>query len=261
MKFGRYGIECVFVLFLLMGAAKATAAQAPAASPPQAPSRAALGPEELDRRKKLLSSRVAEIYKLFQIPSWRKAEAYLTEDSRDIFYEQPKGPVLDFTIKDLEVAPDGMSAQASVEIKFVLAQFPTPLTMLRKTRWVYEQDNWFMKLERVPNHPLAPFLLQRTPDKNAVLRFPKLEQEISRGTREYVFPFENAGKETLSVRALPDDCGCMEASLDKESYAPGEKGELRVKMRIEEKAQAHEFYVRVYAIPGNHWTVVRLRLP
>lgn len=247
-----------FVLCLVCGVEGGARQASPQASSATAP----LSPAEAARRKELLHSRVTEIYKLFQIPAWRKAEAYLTEDSKDIYYEMPKGAILDFSVKNIAVQPDGVAAVASVEIKFNVARFPTPFPLLQKTRWVWEGDNWFLKLERVPNHPLAPFMLNQPPAayKNAILRFEKMEQEISRGNHEYVFSFQNAGKEPLSLQTFVDDCACMEARLDKQTYAPGEAGRLRVNMRIEADARPRDYTVRVYGTPGGHWVLVKLAL-
>jgi len=250
-------------LSLLLGVAGAAPQQPPAPPPSQAGSQTAVSAGELTKRRELLSSRVTELYELYRIPSWRRAEAYVTEESRDIFYELPKGPILGFTVKKLEVQPDAKRAQAFVEIKFVMAGFPEPMFLLQKTQWVYEHDNWFMKLERPPQNPLAPLLAGQPASafKDAVLRFQELEQEVAPGKREYVFPFQNFSKETLTVKALADECNCMEVTLSKQSYAPGERGEVRVKIDIGEKAKRREFYIQLLANPGGHWIALKLRGP
>jgi hypothetical protein len=69
-----------------------------------------------------------------------------------------------------------------------------------------------------------------------------------------------AGQEVLTVRAGADPCQCMEVSLDKEKYAPGEWGQLRIKTKIGADIEARELRVQVLGEPGPQWVFLTLRL-
>src|ERR1700677_1861071 len=40
------------------------------------------------------------------------------------------------------------------------------------------------------------------------------------------FPFTNIGKKTVKIKEVKTSCGCTTATLDKDTYAPGEKGKI-----------------------------------
>lgn len=44
---------------------------------------------------------------------------------------------------------------------------------------------------------------------------------------EAVFRFRNAGESPVTIRRLNSSCGCTVPELDKDTYAPGESGEIR----------------------------------
>ena len=69
-----------------------------------------------------------------------------------------------------------------------------------------------------------------------------------------------AGQEILTVRAGADPCQCMDVSLDKEKYAPGEWGQLRIKTKIGADIEARELRVQVLGEPGPQWVFLSLRL-
>lgn len=260
-RFAILLLVCLLVFPILLAAGLQSAAGD--RPPQQAPARPAVSAEELARRKALLSARVTELYELYRIPSWRKAEAYFTEESKDVFYETHKGAIIDFTVKDLQINKDGAVAIAVVDIKFRLGQFPDLMVMPQKSRWLWERDNWYQKLERAAQNPLAPFLASQpaSAQTTAMVRFEKNQAEIARGPQKYTFRFQNTGKETISLRPIPHDCLCMELSTDKEKYAPDEWGEVRVETDIDLEAKGQEYVVQVMMLPGPQWAVIRLRLP
>lgn len=46
------------------------------------------------------------------------------------------------------------------------------------------------------------------------------------------FPFANAGKQPVKIKSVETSCGCTTASMDKEIYAPGEKGKITATFEI-----------------------------
>jgi len=184
----------------------------------------------------------------------------MTEDSKDIFYGQSKNPINEFEVKRVEVEPDGKTGLAVAEIKFPAGVFAQLMVLPQRSRWVFENGVWLLKLEKPVAHPLAPFVQRGAAGPPSALRFDKQEIEIERGVHEYVLRFENTGQQTLAVRAGADPCQCMDVSPDKEKYAPGESGELRIKTEIDATMEPREFRIQVLAEPGPQWTFLTLRL-
>ena len=251
-----------FVALVYLVLACCLAGGAPQASPPvkQRPATPELSSAELNKRKEALASRVTELYDFAKAGQWRKMEALMTEDSKDIFYGQSKNPINEFEVKRVEVEPDGKTGLAVAEIKFTTGAFAQLMVLPQRSRWVYENGAWLLKLEKPVAHPLAAFAQGGAAGPPSALRFGQQEIEIERGAHEYVLRFENTGQQTLAVRAGADPCQCMDVSLDKEKYAPGEWGELRIKTEIDAHAEPREFRIQVVAEPGPQWTFLILRL-
>jgi len=247
-------------LALAWGVHGACAAPQASSSGKQPPAKSQLSSAELNKRKEALASRVTEVYELAKAGQWRKMEALMTEDSKDIFYGQSKNPINEFEVKRIEVEPDGKTGKAVVDIKFAAGGFAQPMVLPQPSRWVFENGIWLLKLEKPVAHPLAAFTQGGAAGPPSALRFDAREIEIERGAHEYVFRFENTGQQTLVVRAGADPCQCMDVSLDKDKYAPGESGKLRIKTAIDANMEPREFRVQVVAEPGPQWTFLTLRL-
>lgn len=65
------------------------------------------------------------------------------------------------------------------------------------------------------------------------------------------FGFRNAGELPLEITDLQPSCGCLKPQLDKRIYAPGEEGELFLRVQTAGEAPGpHEYFVDVkYADP------------
>jgi len=70
--------------------------------------------------------------------------------------------------------------------------------------------------------PAAPAALQWTTTDIA------LRTEVGQEEAVAVFPFRNTGDKPVRIVAVDPSCSCMSADPNKESYAPGEAGEIRV---------------------------------
>ena len=46
------------------------------------------------------------------------------------------------------------------------------------------------------------------------------------------YPFVNVGKTPIKIKEVKTSCGCTTATLDKEVYAPGEKGKITATFEI-----------------------------
>ena len=71
---------------------------------------------------------------------------------------------------------------------------------------------------------------------HAALKWDQLQAELAPGLSdksvEARFGFVNDGQTAVTIESLKASCGCTTAALEKNTYAPGEKGEVRAKFDI-----------------------------
>jgi len=60
----------------------------------------------------------------------------------------------------------------------------------------------------------------------------RLKTEIGQEQAIAAYPFRNAGSRPVRIVALDPSCSCVSAEPDKELYAPGETGEIRVDVAL-----------------------------
>lgn len=63
---------------------------------------------------------------------------------------------------------------------------------------------------------------------------------------EQTFTFTNTGSKPLTIVRLESTCSCLEASLDKRVYAPGEKGKGKAKFKVSSFVGRHEKSLRLH---------------
>ncbi len=92
-------------------------------------------------------------------------------------------------------------------------------------------------------------LLLLTASLHAELIWEKPFQSFHRlpsdGHLDAKFAFRNAGKTPVRVRKVQTSCGCTTASLVKDTYAPGESGEIAVKFTFGDRKGAHRKVITV----------------
>lgn len=78
------------------------------------------------------------------------------------------------------------------------------------------------------------------------------EEEI-----RFAFAFRNGGTEPVTIDAIEVSCGCTATSLEKDTYAPGERGTLEVVYRPDGQtgAQTKTVTVRTLGQPGRPATL------
>jgi uncharacterized protein DUF1573 len=81
-----------------------------------------------------------------------------------------------------------------------------------------------------------------TLDQNPLQLFPKPEDEEI----ESAFTFTNTGDKPLRVTGLESSCSCLEASLDKAVYQPGEKGTGKAKFKVSSFTGKNEKVLHIY---------------
>lgn len=74
------------------------------------------------------------------------------------------------------------------------------------------------------------------PTIRAALKWDRLQAELAPGPSdksvEAKFGFVNEGKTAVTIESLKPSCGCTTTTLDKKTYAPGEKGEVGARFDI-----------------------------
>ena len=106
--------------------------------------------------------------------------------------------------------------------------------------------------------PIAAFLLSCTAHAGLVLDqsplelSPKPEDEVV----ESDFTFTNKGDRAVRITGLESSCSCLEASLDKAVYQPGEKGKGRAKFKVSSFTGKHEKVLHIYTDDPNAPDVV-----
>jgi len=222
--------------------------------------------QNLAAREQQLKQRVEEVYRLFVTGEWRKVEAYVSEDSRDLWFGQPKSAIEAYELGEIKLDPDGRRADVTVKATFRVPPVPVPFTMPQKGEWVFENEQWFLKVKprptmlemfRATGAPLNP-QASRSPftfEQNPVV-LPKAE-----GGSEIVVkvPFQNVIPTAVTVQELSTTCACLKAEMDKLQLRPEEHGILTVTYR----ATAGETPPSGLAIRGLLFTpaVYQLELP
>lgn len=69
---------------------------------------------------------------------------------------------------------------------------------------------------------------------------------------ETTFTFKNGGDKSLAITGLESSCSCLEASLDKQIYAAGEKGTGKAKFKISSFVGRHEKTLHIFTNDPDH---------
>lgn len=101
-------------------------------------------PAEIDDA---LKTRVSSFYQHFQRGEFRQAEAFLDEESKDLFYNSKKNRILDFKIQGVDYAEDFREAKVLVVCKTVIAMLGSePLNMPLNSDWRFNEGDWWLHL-------------------------------------------------------------------------------------------------------------------
>jgi hypothetical protein len=102
-------------------------------------------PEEADA----LRARVNTFYDLFQKGQLREAEAYVAEDSRDVFYNAPKARIFAYEIRSVEFNPDISEAKVLVAVETLSPLSNQPLKQPLPSDWKRIDGKWYLHLDAV----------------------------------------------------------------------------------------------------------------
>ncbi len=93
-----------------------------------------------------LRARVDAFYDLFQKNQLREAEAYVAEDSRDMFYNAPKNRIFAYEIRSMEFNPDLNEAKVLVAVETLTPLGSQPLKQPLQSDWRRINGEWYLHL-------------------------------------------------------------------------------------------------------------------
>ncbi len=214
----------------------------------------------LEEAKAALRARVEEFYSLLQVGRWDPAEAYVVENSREAYRKESKNPFLGFQVDSIKLDPDGKSAAVVVQIQFIAAFSPTPVSLARTTRWKLMEGTWYIEIPPAqPRVDNSLALFQPTPKTSASppeeLKFKghrfglgKMQPGEKKVAR---FPFANVTDHVVRITEVLTGCECLKVRLEKEEYKPGESGEIVVEFDSTRYENEYTQTLVVRTDPGN----------
>jgi hypothetical protein len=111
---------------------------------PQEPFRSA--PPEVEEA---LRARISAFYGLFQQGQMRQAEAYVAEESRDIFYNAPKARIIGHEIRDVEFNADLNEANVLVAVQTLTAFAKQAVTQPLQSKWKLVDGQWYLSINPI----------------------------------------------------------------------------------------------------------------
>lgn len=246
----------------------------------------AAGADELDRKAppevdQALRERVNQFYAHFQTGEFRQAEAFLDEESKDLFYGARKSRILGYEIKDLTYSEDFREAKALVACSTIVPMLGSrPLTMPVSSDWKFVDGTWLMHLEEKSNPledakdtPFGSMSFQQsvTPGPNPVgpapqasaptietlakmfrvstdtLRFPKSGDDPV--TRTVLF--KNQAKGALTLERYTRDIPGVEVSVSRVEVESGQELEIAFTYDPTVKRYAGRLRVDFMVMPLN----------
>lgn len=124
-------------------------------------------PEE----QEALRARVDEFYSTFQQGQFREAEAFVAEESREVYYNAPKTRIFSYEIRSIEFNPDLTEASVLVAVESLSPLSAQPLKQPLQSRWIRVDDEWYMHLKAVKageayQTPTGPMHFSQTTGKD-----------------------------------------------------------------------------------------------
>ena len=95
-----------------------------------------------------LRARVTQFYSFFKAGKFRQAEELVTEESKDLFYNSQKKPLLGFQVGAITFGEDFKEANVLVNVDALvpfMGARPLKIPVAGKWRWV--NDDWFLHME------------------------------------------------------------------------------------------------------------------
>ena len=221
-----------------------------------------------------LRARVSEYYTFFQDSKFRQAEALVTEESKDAFYNMNKSRHMGFSINSVTFADDVKSARVLVVLNMLVPMMgakPVPFPV--STQWKLVDGEWYAhfplpKPGDVVQTPFGPKTIverqfaPRTPietaprpDLKSVGRMFRIDRdalEFPTSAPEPVqesISIENRSRGELTVRPISKPIKGVEMELTPASISPGEEGLLTFTYQPAVRQLRRQFRVRFVIEP------------
>ena len=187
-----------------------------------------------------LRARVEECYNALQQGDWRKAEKYLTKESKPAFRNQSKKPIPGYEIQSIKIEPDGKTATVTVAVPIVSATTPRPIFVPRPTTWRLMGHAWYMDLPRPEPGGQQLAMGSRPPAvrpgsglvPSKDLRFASswsgLGEVPTNAVKVASFSFTNVSTHVVTLSDFHLGCDCLRLKTKQMEYKPGESGTLEI---------------------------------
>ncbi|MBI2816753.1 MAG: DUF1573 domain-containing protein [Acidobacteria bacterium] len=211
--------------------------------------------------QKKLEETLNRYYDAYIQSKWKTAEKYIDPESRDIFRSQPKPAILKYQIRNIELKPGGQQALATVGVDQEIPQFAGQvLTFNAITQWKLVKGKWYLFMAAPPPLPsvmkasqvVKPVSDNPTPDLKFDYREYDFGEKRQGDVIEIEFPFENIADHPVQVTAsLVTLCNCIDVGVSKETVAPGEKADVRFKLKSDPFTFYYHQGIGVKVEPGG----------
>jgi hypothetical protein len=187
-----------------------------------------------------LRARVEQLYGALRQSNWKKAEKYLTKDSRRVFRSEPKKNIAEYQVDSVKVEANGQSAQVVIRLPGPPAMIAGPPIFLpQTTRWQLVGGKWYMEL---PDPHLAgrlpgPGDQQQVSGPHFTINSSDLKFDSTYASVGFVhkgevkvarFPFTNVSQRAVTVADVQSTCPCLRLTSQQKEFKPGEAGAIEL---------------------------------
>ena len=231
-----------------------------------------------------LRARVSEHYTFFQESKFRQAEALVTEESKDAFYNMNKARHMGFSIAGVTFADDVKSARVLVTLMMLIPMMGSrPLPFPVSTKWKLVDGEWYAhfplpkpgdvvqtpfgpkKIVERKFAPRTPIETAPRPDLKSVGRMFRIDRDALEFPTSAPEPvqesilIENQSRGELTVRPISKPIKGVKMKLTPASISPGEEGVLTFTYEPAVRQLRRQFRVRFVIEPIAQRFSVKLK--
>jgi hypothetical protein len=207
---------------------------------------------QMSDAEKALRARAEQFYQLEVDGQFRKAEAFVAEDTKDLYYRNSKPEISKFHIDKVAIDPDGKHAVVTVNISttmrnpaFGAMNFSSPVPMTWKLDngqwcWYQVQDGyidtpfgkWHVSDANSNGKPPALPGLNSAVDPTKISSLVTIDRtsvELNADGTASAITITNHMSGTIDVKLASAALPGLSVSIDKEKLSPGETGTVSFK--------------------------------
>jgi len=223
-----------------------------------------------------LRENVSAFYDHFRRGEFRQAEAYVDEESKDLFYGSKKSRIINFEIKTIDYTEDFRTAEVLVSCRTMVPMLGSqPLDVPLSSTWKYGEGEWLMHLKQPSeiqqksfSSPFGSMAFDKTAPgggqlaaQQAQVKAPTIEsvkqmyrvnkQALrfagSQATAKRTVEVENRSIGNLKLESFNREIEGLTVVIDKPELGPGETAVIEItydpKVRVLQGRQRLEFMV------------------